>query len=120
MEYGEIYVGEATMFLRGIVDPLIMYYALSAPKGDVGASTGWNKRGNQPNNSTRPVVGQAATFTLHARQTPPRGQCIDRMIPRNLSTTRLQNLDDTKNNLHQAQHNTYTTSNGNEPESPVL
>ncbi|KFZ13460.1 hypothetical protein V502_06597 [Pseudogymnoascus sp. VKM F-4520 (FW-2644)] len=40
VEYGEIYTGEATIFLRIPDDPSTVYYYLSVPKGDVGASTG--------------------------------------------------------------------------------
>jgi hypothetical protein len=40
VEYGEIYTGEATIFLRIPNDPLTMYYSLSILKGDVRASTG--------------------------------------------------------------------------------
>jgi hypothetical protein len=47
VEYGEIYTGEATIFLRIPDDPSTVYYSLSVPKGDVGVSTGWNERGNQ-------------------------------------------------------------------------
>ncbi|OAF62811.1 hypothetical protein VC83_00897 [Pseudogymnoascus destructans] len=46
VEYGEIYTGEATIFLRIPDDPSTVYYSLSVPKGDVGASTGWDERGN--------------------------------------------------------------------------
>ncbi|ELR04297.1 hypothetical protein GMDG_09027 [Pseudogymnoascus destructans 20631-21] len=49
VEYGEIYTGEATIFLRIPDDPLTVYYSLSVPKGDVGVSTGWDERGNEPN-----------------------------------------------------------------------
>jgi hypothetical protein len=72
VEYGEIYTGEATIFLRIPDDPSIVYYSLSVPKGDVGASTGWNEGGNQPNQLHMTAVGQAVAFTLRALQTPPR------------------------------------------------
>lgn len=39
VEYGEIYPGEATIFLRIPEDPSIVYYALSVPKENVGDST---------------------------------------------------------------------------------
>jgi hypothetical protein len=72
VEYGEIYTGEATIFLRIPNDPSTVYYSLSVPKGDVGASTGWDERGNQPNRLHLTAVGQAVAFTLRALQTPPR------------------------------------------------
>ncbi|KFY17490.1 hypothetical protein V492_00644 [Pseudogymnoascus sp. VKM F-4246] len=40
VEYGEIYTGEATIFFHIPDDPSAVYYSLSVPKGDVGASTG--------------------------------------------------------------------------------
>jgi hypothetical protein len=58
--------------LRILDDPSTVYYSLSVPKGDVGASTGWNERGNQPNQLHMTAVGQAVAFTLRALQTPPR------------------------------------------------
>ncbi|OBT57881.1 hypothetical protein VE04_02107 [Pseudogymnoascus sp. 24MN13] len=73
LEYGEIYTGEATIFLRIPDDPSIVYYSLSVPKGDVGPSTGWDERGNEPNRLHMTAVGQAVAFTLRALQTPPRG-----------------------------------------------
>ncbi|KFZ01138.1 hypothetical protein V500_00875 [Pseudogymnoascus sp. VKM F-4518 (FW-2643)] len=73
LEYGEIYTGEATIFLRIPDDPSTVYYSLSVPKGDVGASTGWDERGKEPNRLHMTAVGQAVAFTLRALQTPPRG-----------------------------------------------
>jgi hypothetical protein len=49
-----------------------VYYSLSVPKGDVGASTGWDERGNEPNQLHMTAVGQAVAFTLRALKTPPR------------------------------------------------
>ncbi|KFX95971.1 hypothetical protein V490_03607 [Pseudogymnoascus sp. VKM F-3557] len=72
VEYGEIYTGEATIFLRIPDDPSTVYYSLSVPKGDVGASTGWDERGNEPNRLHMTAVGQAVAFTLRALKTPPR------------------------------------------------
>ncbi|KAH8587607.1 hypothetical protein B0O99DRAFT_556325 [Bisporella sp. PMI_857] len=72
LEYGEIYTGEATIFLRIPVDPSIVYYSLSVPKGDVGPLTDWSERGDQPNRLHLTAVGQAVAFTLRALQTPPR------------------------------------------------
>lgn len=39
VEYGEIYIGEATIFLRVPNDPSNVYYTLLVPKGDVGPTT---------------------------------------------------------------------------------
>ncbi|OBT59854.1 hypothetical protein VE03_10539 [Pseudogymnoascus sp. 23342-1-I1] len=72
LKYGEIYTGEATIFLRIPDDPSTVYYSLSVPKGDVGASTGWDEPGNQSNRLHLTAVGQAVAFTLRALQTPPR------------------------------------------------
>ncbi|OBT43224.1 hypothetical protein VE00_06404 [Pseudogymnoascus sp. WSF 3629] len=72
LEYGEIYTGEATIFLRIPDDPSTVYYSLSVPKGDVGASTGWEELENQSNRLHLTAVGQAVAFTLRALQTPPR------------------------------------------------
>ncbi|KFY50792.1 hypothetical protein V495_00095 [Pseudogymnoascus sp. VKM F-4514 (FW-929)] len=72
LEYGEIYTGEATIFLRIPDDPSSVYYSLSVPKGDVGTSTGWDEPGNQSNRLHLTAVGQAVAFTLRALQTPPR------------------------------------------------
>jgi hypothetical protein len=72
VEYGEIYTGEATIFLHVPDDPSTVYYALSVPKGDVGSTTGWSKHGDQPNRLHLTAVGQAVAFTLRALQTPPR------------------------------------------------
>jgi hypothetical protein len=49
VEYGEIYTGEATIFLRIPDDPSTVYYSLSVPKGDVGPTTDWSEHGDQPN-----------------------------------------------------------------------
>jgi hypothetical protein len=73
LEYGEIYTGEATIFLRIPDDPSTVYYALSVPKGDVGSSTGWEEHGEHPNRLHLTAVGQAVAFTLRALGTPPRG-----------------------------------------------
>ncbi|ELR10289.1 hypothetical protein GMDG_04675 [Pseudogymnoascus destructans 20631-21] len=72
VEYGEIYTGEATIFLRIPDDPSTVYYCLSVPKGDVGASTSWDERGNELNRLHMTAVGQAVAFTLRALKTPPR------------------------------------------------
>ena len=72
LQYGEIYTGEATIFLRIPDDPSTVYYSLSVPKGDVGPLTDWSERGNQPNRLHLTAVGQAVAFTLRALQTPPR------------------------------------------------
>ncbi|KAH8586479.1 hypothetical protein B0O99DRAFT_695423 [Bisporella sp. PMI_857] len=73
LEYGQIYTGEATIFLRIPDDPSTVYYALSVPKGDVGLSTGWDKDSEHPNRLHLTAVGQAVAFTLRALRTPPRG-----------------------------------------------
>ncbi len=72
VEYGEIYTGEATIFLRIPDDPSTVYYALSVPKKDVGVLTGWNGPGNQSNRLHMTAVAQAVAFTLRALQTPAR------------------------------------------------
>jgi hypothetical protein len=72
VEFGEIYTGEATIFLRIPNDPSIVYYSLSVPKGDVGPTTNWSDHGDQPNRLHLTAVGQAVAFTLRALQTPPR------------------------------------------------
>ena len=72
VEYGEIYTGEATIFLRVPDDPSTVYYPLSVPKGDVGSQTGWSESSDQPNRLHLTAVGQAVPFTLRALQTPPR------------------------------------------------
>jgi hypothetical protein len=72
VEYGEIYTGEATIFLRVPEDPSTVYYSLSIPKGDVGPTTDWSEHGDQANRLHLTAVGQALAFTLRALQTPPR------------------------------------------------
>ena len=72
VEYGEIYTGEAMIFLRVPDDPSTVYYALSVPKGDVGPTTDWSEDGDRPNRLHLTAVGQAVAFTLRALQTPPR------------------------------------------------
>lgn len=67
LEYGEIYTGEATIFLRIPDDPSTVCYSLSVPKGDVGASTGWDELENQSNRLHLTAVGQAVAFTLRAQ-----------------------------------------------------
>ena len=69
VEYGAIYTGEATIFLRVPDDPSNVYYALSVSKGDVGPPTDWSEHGDYPNRLHLTAVGQA---TLCALQTPPR------------------------------------------------
>ena len=64
VEYGEIYTGEATIFLRIPDDPSTVYYALSVPKGDVGPRTDWSESSNQPNRLHLTAVSQAVAFTL--------------------------------------------------------
>ncbi|KAH8588056.1 hypothetical protein B0O99DRAFT_525815 [Bisporella sp. PMI_857] len=73
LEYGQIYTGEATIFLRIPDDPSTVYYAFSVPKGDVGLSTGWDEGSEHPNRLHLTAVGQAVAFTLRALRTPPRG-----------------------------------------------
>ncbi len=73
VKYGEIYTGEATIFLRIPEDASTVYYSLSVPKGDVGPSTDWNDDGNRPNRLHLTAVAQAVAFTLRAIQTRPRG-----------------------------------------------
>jgi hypothetical protein len=72
LEYGEVYNGEATIFLRIPDDPSTVYYSLSAPKEDVGPSTGWSEHADQTNRLHLTAVGQVVAFTLRALQTPPR------------------------------------------------
>jgi hypothetical protein len=72
VEYGWIYTGEVTIFLRVPDNPSTVYYALSVPKGDVVPTTDWSEHGDQPNRLHLTAVGQAVAFTLRALQTPPR------------------------------------------------
>ena len=72
VEYGEIYTGEATIFLRVPDDPSTVYYALSVPKGDVGPATDWSEDSDRPNRLHMTAVSQAVAFTLRTLQTPPR------------------------------------------------
>ncbi|TAQ85977.1 hypothetical protein B7494_g5705 [Chlorociboria aeruginascens] len=86
LEYGEIYTGEATIFLRIPDDPSTVYYYLSVPKSDVGAQTDWSESSDQPNRLHLTAIGQAVPFTLRALQTPPRSAKWKRDALRQLKT----------------------------------
>jgi hypothetical protein len=86
VEYGEIYTGEATIFLRVLNDPSTVYYSLSVPKGDVGPMTDWSEHGDQPNRLHLTAVGQAVAFTLRALQTPARDANWRARVLRRLKT----------------------------------
>jgi len=73
-EYGCVCTGEAYIFLRVPDDPSTVYYFLSVPKGDVGATTGWAPDSAGANRLHLTAVGQMLAFTLQALKTPPRGQ----------------------------------------------
>lgn len=74
LEYGCVCTGEASIFLQVREDPRTVYYYLSVPKGDVGASTGWSSELDRDNRLHLTAVGQMLAFTLQALKTPPRGQ----------------------------------------------
>ena len=73
-EYGCVCTGEAFIFLRVPDDPRAVYYFLSVPKGDVGATTGWVPDLDSTNRLHLTAVGQMLAFTLQALKTPPRSQ----------------------------------------------
>jgi len=69
VEYGEIYTSEATIVLRIPDHPSTVYYSLSVPKGDVGASIGWNERGNQHSMQTMGIEPRHLLNGLENRTT---------------------------------------------------
>ncbi|KAF2462948.1 uncharacterized protein BDR25DRAFT_338082 [Lindgomyces ingoldianus] len=74
VEFGCVCTGEAFVFLRVPDDPRTVYYFLSVPKGDVGATTGWTPDLDSVNRLHLTAVGQMLAFTLQALKTPQRGQ----------------------------------------------
>ncbi|KAI1911969.1 hypothetical protein LOZ61_003510 [Ophidiomyces ophidiicola] len=77
LEYGYVCTGETFIFLHILADdPSTVYYYLSVPNNDVGATTGW-RRDSDDNNNNRlhmTAVGQVLAFTLRALRTPQHSQ----------------------------------------------
>ncbi|OQE15822.1 hypothetical protein PENFLA_c030G10051 [Penicillium flavigenum] len=73
LEFGYVCTGEAFIFLRVPGDdPSTVYYYLSAPKEDVGDTTGWTGDPSDDNRLHLTALGQVLAFTLRALQTPKR------------------------------------------------
>jgi hypothetical protein len=74
LEFGYVCTGEAFIFLRvPLKDPSTVYYYLSAPKEDVGDTTGWTGNPSDDNRLHLTALGQVLAFTLRALRTPRRG-----------------------------------------------
>ena len=73
LEYGYVCTGEAFIFLRVLHDdPSTVYYYLSVPGEDVGASTGWTGDLGGDNRLHLTALGQVLAFTLRALPVPTR------------------------------------------------
>ncbi|PLB38800.1 uncharacterized protein BDW47DRAFT_104322 [Aspergillus candidus] len=73
LEYGYVCTGEALIFLRVLRnDPSTVYYYLSVPGEDVGASTGWTGDLDGGNRLHLTALGQVLAFTLRALPVPTR------------------------------------------------
>lgn len=73
LEYGYVCTGEAFIFLRVLHDdPSTVYYYLSVPGEDVGASTGWTGDLDGENRLHLTALGQVLAFTLRALPVPTR------------------------------------------------
>ncbi|KFZ23916.1 hypothetical protein V502_01605, partial [Pseudogymnoascus sp. VKM F-4520 (FW-2644)] len=90
VEYGEIYTGEATIFLRIPDDPSTVYYSLSVPKGDVGKVKlpGFGYTVAAKGTGIECVSDLMHESTVYRRLLPVQGKCV----PVHLGETKVDSI----------------------------